>query len=496
MNKLESTFELSVRRAVNINTIVLFIGFAIFLFWLSIERYYNYVDEHVDAADKAVHIAGVEIEKKIESKRRLVKIFSEDYYDDIVRLYHNPDNVGLYFELEEKIRRYFPDYFASNIINERGESIINNGEGVIGEFCLQDIQSYLKFNERIVRVHPSSRVYHFDVMSKFSTDGKNMLLFVSFDLNEVARILKASKPGNHELLLINSKMKSIIEVTPLGSRDKIKGREDYELTEAEKSRILGTYPIKGTVWDIIDMHETGLLERIRTSLTLEGLAIFFIFTLIMFYMRSIILNQDRVREAAEKKVKQNSNEINHLNEELKKTNTRLAMLSVTDDLTGLYNRRYFDMHMNTEWNRNMRSSDSITLIMLDVDYFKQYNDFYGHQEGDECLVKVANLMRKIFRRADDIVARYGGEEFVVLMTDIEKKDAIEVMKKFIDELAQLKIPHEKSTINDYVTVSAGLVSAIPTNDGSIRQLFNEVDEAMYKAKSSGRNQLVCPGCVA
>ena len=127
--------------------------------------------------------------------------------------------------------------------------------------------------------------------------------------------------------------------------------------------------------------------------------------------------------------------------------------------------------------------------MIDIDYFKKYNDFYGHQAGDDCLIEVSDLMSSVFRRAGDIVARYGGEEFIIAMANSTIDESRKAIKQFQKDLAKKEIKHETSMVSDNVTISAGLVNLVPTHDDTIRSFIQKADNALYTAKASGRNQL-------
>ena len=146
--------------------------------------------------------------------------------------------------------------------------------------------------------------------------------------------------------------------------------------------------------------------------------------------------------------------------------------------------------ISKEWNRGLRSHNPLTCALIDVDYFKDYNDAYGHQAGDQCLIDVANVLKDTFRRGGDFVARYGGEEFVILMGDCSKEDAIAAVELLQIELAKLRIPHSGSQVNDYVTISAGIVNEAPTRNQTIDSYIRKADDALYHAKAEGRNKWV------
>ncbi|MFO6296815.1 GGDEF domain-containing protein [Rahnella selenatireducens] len=162
--------------------------------------------------------------------------------------------------------------------------------------------------------------------------------------------------------------------------------------------------------------------------------------------------------------------------------TRLETIANQDPLTETANRRAMEVHLNMAINRNVPFS----LIMLDVDYFKRYNDHYGHQAGDECLVKMAKILKAAVRTPEDVVARYGGEEFLLLLPDASAKEAELVAERIHKLLMQEAIPHLQSDVSDIVTVSMGIASS--GDDKSVAELISAADSALYRAKSQGRNR--------
>lgn len=163
--------------------------------------------------------------------------------------------------------------------------------------------------------------------------------------------------------------------------------------------------------------------------------------------------------------------------------------SITDSLTGLANRRYFDDMLTTEFYRMKRSESNLSLIMLDVDYFKKFNDTYGHLAGDECLRQIGTVLKLIVGRVTDIPARYGGEEFVVILPDTEEKGAIMIAECIRKAVIELAIPHSESDISEWVTVSIGIATVSASSVTSPEQVVTLVDEALYRAKKGGRNQI-------
>ncbi|MFO7818653.1 MAG: diguanylate cyclase [Halanaerobacter sp.] len=174
---------------------------------------------------------------------------------------------------------------------------------------------------------------------------------------------------------------------------------------------------------------------------------------------------------------------------LKKANKKLEEMASKDGLTGLTNRRLFDRLVREEWQRARRNNDYLGLIMLDIDHFKEYNDFYGHQKGDDCLKKLAHTMQEVIKRPGDLVARYGGEEFVVVLPQTDLSGTKMIAEKIRQEIVNLKIPHHESKVSDYVTVSLGVAVAQPNSkENRVKKLIEVADNLLYEAKEKGRNR--------
>ncbi len=168
---------------------------------------------------------------------------------------------------------------------------------------------------------------------------------------------------------------------------------------------------------------------------------------------------------------------------------KLHELATQDGLTKVANRRYFDRVLDLEWQRLAREEKPLSLILCDIDFFKVYNDYYGHTRGDSCLQKVAAAIKESAKRPADLVARYGGEEFAIILPDTPADGAIEVAQKVRDRIENLHIAHEKSSVARYVTLSLGVATNIPNCDRSPITLIEAADRALYRAKDKGRNQI-------
>jgi diguanylate cyclase (GGDEF)-like protein len=181
--------------------------------------------------------------------------------------------------------------------------------------------------------------------------------------------------------------------------------------------------------------------------------------------------------------------LNTLNAELQEHKEILSRMSYVDGLTSIANRRRFDECLESEWKRALRAGSSLALIILDLDYFKQFNDHYGHGAGDECLIQVAQALDSSVKRPGDLVARFGGEEFAVLLPETDYDGAFRVASKLQKNIEHLAIKHEYSAVAQFVTVSIGVALIVPGAEHSLQQLIEEADKQLYAAKRAGRNQI-------
>lgn len=182
--------------------------------------------------------------------------------------------------------------------------------------------------------------------------------------------------------------------------------------------------------------------------------------------------------------------LDHQSLELSVLNKELERIAHEDALTGIANRRSFDEIARKEWDRALRDKQALTLLLLDVDFFKRFNDYYGHSAGDDCLRLVGQALQKSVLRSSDVVARYGGEEFVILLPNTESKGGIEVATRIIQAVDQLNISHSQSDVAANVTISVGVSTLIARPELTIASLIHQADVALYKAKEMGRHQYV------
>ena len=179
-------------------------------------------------------------------------------------------------------------------------------------------------------------------------------------------------------------------------------------------------------------------------------------------------------------------ELNRL--ELMRQAQQLSILSQQDALTGLANRRYLDEVLENEWRSAIRHKLPITIMMIDIDFFKLYNDALGHIQGDQCLRRIAILLGSISSRSGDLAARYGGEEFLLLFSVTDKDQALILVQQLMELVRNIGITHPKSTVSKHVTISVGVATMVPHLNDNLSDFISRADHALYTAKSNGRNQ--------
>ena len=182
-------------------------------------------------------------------------------------------------------------------------------------------------------------------------------------------------------------------------------------------------------------------------------------------------------------------EINKAYKEIARSNSQLELISRTDSLTHIANRRYFDETLLSEINKLSRTNAPLTLIFCDIDYFKNYNDRYGHLDGDSCLQRVAKSIDTSFCREGELVARYGGEEFAVILPNVHKEAALILAETLRQNIELLNITHKSSEITNVVTISIGVTTLVPDKDTKVSDIIVKADKALYLAKDNGRNNV-------
>lgn len=245
------------------------------------------------------------------------------------------------------------------------------------------------------------------------------------------------------------------------------------------------------------------LERMLRKLRNEGVVTHFEITLerkdgsiIPFEVSLSLLRDDRGKIVGSvcvardlSQLKETLATLERTNERLREANRMLQQLSLLDALTSIPNRRYFEEYFNQEWRRAARNRKDLSLVMVDIDHFKAFNDTYGHQAGDECLKQVARALNSVLKRQSDFVARYGGEEFAIVLPDTDLNGAVLLAEKMLEQVITLQLEHSQSDTSEWLTISAGVASTVPRPGANQAVLVAEADHALYQAKQSGRQQM-------
>ena len=266
---------------------------------------------------------------------------------------------------------------------------------------------------------------------------------------------------------------------------KMPGMNGFETAElmrgSERTKAIPIIFITATYmekWSVFKGYEVGavdyLLKPIDSIILRSKVRVF----LDLFQQKKLLKIQAELLES----------KVNELLE-LQKVNFHLENLSSLDGLTGIPNRRNFDQFIEMSWKNAMREQQPLSVVMVDIDYFKVYNDNYGHLQGDDCLTLVAKTLVSSLKRPIDLVARYGGEEFIAVLPNTDKEGALFVAERMRKSIEKLAMKHDQSQVANCVTISLGVVEIIPQQSDSIVDLISSVDNALYIAKQEGRNKV-------
>lgn len=316
-----------------------------------------------------------------------------------------------------------------------------------------------------------------------------MRILVVDDTKTMRDLLKVVlvRGGFHDLLFANSAADSFEKLGMGGSQD---GACDIDLilmdvVMPDMDGIEACHRIKAVdrLQDIPIIMVTSMEEG-------KGLQQAFDAGAIDYIKKPIDRTELSVRVRSALRLKQEMDARKEAMAQLEEANKKLQLLSSLDGLTGIANRRAFDEFIDREWRRSIREKKPMSLLIADIDYFKNYNDGYGHQAGDDCLKKVAQVLSDGVNRPGDMVARYGGEEFGIIMGATSIDFAAKLAEELKSAIVQMKIRHAYSDVADFVTISIGAASVAPATGISCDKLINAADKAMYRAKENGRNMVV------
>jgi len=260
-----------------------------------------------------------------------------------------------------------------------------------------------------------------------------------------------------------------------------------QTTKLSSTTLLNKINAVNYVVDTILKYEEDMAQYERKNLiltyeeTLYKLAAVFIFIIAAAIMVMIPIF---------KSIQNSEHSLINASKKLQMANKKLETAAITDALTELFNRRYFNLVYNRELTRCIREKKSLAFMMLDIDYFKGYNDSYGHLKGDETLKAVAQTMKKTLKRPGDYLFRLGGEEFGVLISDITEDKAYHMAEKLRQNIQALKIEHKASQVSAHLSISIGLVNLFPNQSSEPEVILQKADENLYQAKEAGRNRVI------
>lgn len=279
------------------------------------------------------------------------------------------------------------------------------------------------------------------------------------------------------------------------NREALRIHESSDLEDLKKKSLFGDppYSLNEVIEHVHQAARVGYHEFEWVSLTNQGEKYWYV-----RYQRVNLHGVNRIvmvstditdLKNAQKTIQLQAEELKSKSLELVREKDNALELSITDQLTGIVNRRRFDEVLANEWKRAARNGDFLALAMVDVDWFKKYNDRYGHQAGDECLRRVADLLKENVCRVGDVVARYGGEEFMIVLPNTDAEHARQLANVLCEAMQTARLPHSESPFG-YVTFSIGIAAAIPERGCAAEELLKAADLALYRAKELGRKQVV------
>lgn len=405
-------------------------------------------------------------------------------------------------ELESAINQNPPTIFvASPIKNEKGE--------VIAALAIRiDASGQFTQIAQQGRLGDTGETYAFDENSILITESRfdnqlNRIGLVPPDGKGILSI-RIADPGGNLLEGYMPKTPKYEWPLTLMANNAINGNLQYHIDGYRDYR--GITVIGAWIWD--DELGFGLTTEIDINEALQpyyGTRLILIalltITIILSMILLIIMERLQIKSKKEllashalmeEEVFKRTSDLNQAKDDLTLLNKELEILATTDELTNISNRRYFNEKLDSEWRRNERDKGSLSILFLDIDCFKKYNDTYGHQMGDDCLLRVANYLMgsEIAKRPGDIIARYGGEEFIIVLSNSNQADALKIAEIINRGIYDLQIPHSTSDVAEceVVTVSIGVNFCSNLKKKKPSALIKEADTALYNAKHKGRNQ--------
>jgi len=448
------------------------------LIWVVYDKHQVFLENKHVVSETAVVNTRDAVSRAIKTKKRILDNFVENNHEDITRLIRAPQQKLVFDKLFNKLKKQLPDLFTINVYKQ-GDGLVTQFDGFVGKICQQDLKDFLLMGHHLKRTHPSKILIHYDEISALKFAGSNYLFFASFAVNEMASTIKHATPEGHNIFIMNDGDEGRVEILGDGARSHRESQDSPLIPDLDSPLVLSSRDIVGTHWTVVDIkNEREITDSLR-SLVIPAIFIFILVAVIILFMRNVLGKSFLLLSSLNEELIRRNKEITGLNLELED-------LSVTDSLTGLFNRRYFDAEFEKEWNRSLREKSMLAILIVDIDFFKKYNDFYGHLEGDHCLKKIAGVLNSCFSRSNEFVARYGGEEFIAVING-NVEECLIIAEAIHSKIELMNLEH-KGSDKKRVSVSIGIYAGVPDNDEDRFTAIKKADDALYKAKTQGRNQ--------
>lgn len=375
---------------------------------------------------------------------------------------------------------------ASALFSLDTATIVKATQIIFGEIIMEELLKKLVYillenagAQRVVYIHRQNGIYM--IQAEGWEEKKGIVVMQEQQLEETTSIPK------NVINYVQYSKESVILDNACTSESFM--NDPYVSFNKPKSVLCVPILNKGEIYGIVYL-ENNLIEGAFNEERIEVLRVISSQFAISMENARMYKKMEVFNAELESIVQERTEELRISNQLLLETNRKLEKLSSFDGLTGISNRRSFNSYIEIEWKRAVRESLPISIIMIDVDFFKKYNDNYGHIAGDECLKQVASVLSGSLHRPADFVARYGGEEFVVVLPDTDSKGAAIIAEKIRKGVEALAIPHDFSHVNKVVSASLGATTIVPTDNDTLEEFLHNADMALFKAKESGRNRLV------
>ena len=449
-----------------------------------IHNFKNYVMRKDHSREPLIEQNLIEITKAVKQYERLN--LNEDEHKAIGVF---KQSLSLYHDRFELAKQLMQGDLPARIIDQL--VVISDIDAIIALDVL-NIQVDTRLQESQSAAHKSLRhsvllVTSGSLLLPIIFAGGGVILYILLRLERLHReqqealLMKAITQNMSEAVVMTNANGEIFKANPAACE--MFGYTEDDFCKLQIEALMPTKCIKDykILWrSMLEAKAGRTMGHDLTAVTYSGAELDVIVSLGSIVQKGQVMSVVVVRDITERKKKEDS---------LRLQKDQLEMMSLQDSLTGIGNRRYFDMAYTKEWNRSLRHGRSLVVLMIDVDHFKLYNDHYGHLAGDDCLKQVAQAIGRCVRRSGDMVARYGGEEFVCILSDTDGFKAMRLAQHICRSVKDIGVPHEGSSYG-VVTVSCGVAAIDTCIHTKPEHLIKAADQALYQAKEGGRNQAI------